>query len=95
MVGTVTDVREHANQKVILLNPPGPQGPGGKPHIVGVGVTDKTKYEGKAKRRADVKKGDRVTIQFERDEGGVIASLVKVDPPAPASAPPGTTPRVR
>lgn len=39
----------------------------GQPWIIGVEVTDQTRFEGKAKDLADVKAGDKVTIQWIRE----------------------------
>lgn len=49
---------------------------GGKPWIIGVEVTDQTRFGGKAKGLQDVRAGARVTIQWVREENRLTARSV-------------------
>lgn len=70
--GTVVAVTEGAKTIVIQSTLDG------KPWIIGAEVADDTKFEGKAKGLKDVKPGDRVTMQWVRQEHGDVARSVTV-----------------
>ena len=48
----------------------------GKSWIVGAEVTDSTKFAGKAKALKDIKPGDKVTMQWIRQEHGDVARSI-------------------
>lgn len=49
---------------------------GGKPWIIGGEVTDRTRFEGKAKKLQDLKAGGKVTIQWVREDNRLAVRTV-------------------